>query len=625
MDKNSIIGIVLVGVILFGFSWYQSNQFEKQREAQAQLDSIAAVQRVEMMQQMALDSLRAVENGSSSAQSGPAAPALPVAYKDSALSAAATASSDKYTLSNDLLEIVIDSRGAQPYSVRVKDFQAYGGDSLYIMKPGSSDYAVRIYAGELISTADFSFGVVEATDSCLVLRLPFAGGGYIQQKYTLPQGSYMMYNELSFCNMGGVIARNVSLFDIDWSLTVPRMEKGYKNEKQYSKLDVYLPGDKKPEVVGKGGRDGSKTYSTKVDWFDFNQQFFSAMMTAPAQFSSGEFSLQFCPENDPDKNLMNCKASLRNDFAMQDGNAAYNYEFYFGPNNYYTLRSYGRKYEKIITIGGEVIGLITRFVIIPLFNWLSRFIHSYGIIILIMTVLLKLVISPLTVKSYLSSAKMNAIKPEIDKLNAKYPKANTDQKEALKKQQATMDLYKKAGIKPLGGCLPMLLTFPILWAMFRFFPVSIELRQQPFLWAEDLSAYDSILDFGFRILGMDHLSLFALLMAVSMFFYSKMTMPKSDDPQMAPMRFMSVWLMPIMMFFICNSLSSGLSYYYLLSNLLTMVQTFVIKKWVVKPEKLIAQIQNAKSKPVQKSKWQLRLEEAQKMAAQQQKAQGGRK
>ena len=242
----------------------------------------------------------------------------------------------------------------------------------------------------------------------------------------------------------------------------------------------------------------------------------------------------------------------------------------------------------------------------------------FGIIILLMTILIKLVISPLTIKSYKSSAKMQALKPEIDKINARYPK----QEDAMKKQQETMNLYKRAGVSTMGGCLPTLLTFPILWAMFRFFPASIELRQQSFLWCHDLSAYDSILDYGTRIpiLG-DHLSLFALLMAVTMWFYSKTTMPKSTDPQMAPMRFMSVWLMPIMMFFICNSLSAGLSYYYLLSNLFMMLQTFIIKKWVVKPEKIMAQIEASKGKPLPKSKWQQRLEEAQKMQEQQLKAQ----
>lgn len=304
---------------------------------------------------------------------------------------------------------------------------------------------------------------------------------------------------------------------------------------------------------------------------------------------------------------------------MKAGDKVIPFDFYFGPNHYHTLKSYDRKYEKIIPLGGWLVGWISRFIIIPCFDLLGRFISNYGLIILIMTILLKIVISPLTIKSYMSSAKMSALKPEMDKINEKYPK----QEDAMKKQQATMELYQRAGVKPLGGCLPMLLQFPILWAMFRFFPASIELRQKSFLWADDLSAYDSIWDFGVNIpLFGDHLSLFALLMAVSMFLYSKMTSSQmSNDPQMASMKFMSVWLMPIMMLFICNNLSSGLSYYYFISNLLTMLQTFIIKKWVVKPEKILAQVQASKGKPLPKSKWQQRLEEAQKMQQAQLKAQ----
>ncbi len=235
-----------------------------------------------------------------------------------------------------------------------------------------------------------------------------------------------------------------------------------------------------------------------------------------------------------------------------------------------------------------------------------------------MTIFIKIVVFPFAYKSYSSSAKMQAIKPEIDKLNEKYPK----QEDAMKKQQATMDLYRRAGISPMGGCLPMLLQFPILWAMFRFFPASIELRQQPFLWADDLSAYDSIIDFGGRVpLIGDHISLFALLMAVSMFFYSKVisgSQMTGNDPNAKMMRFMSVWMMPIMMFFICNSLSSGLSYYYLLSNLITMVETWVIRKWFVHPEEIQNKLKASAGKPAPKSKWQQRLEEAQKMQRQMQ-------
>ena len=351
-----------------------------------------------------------------------------------------------------------------------------------------------------------------------------------------------------------------------------------------------------------------------MSWFAFQQQFFSAIMRAEDDFSSASFGIKFFDEDDPQKNLMTCYADLRSELDLSAGNATVPFDFYFGPNHYSTLKSYDQHYERIIPLGGSVIGLISRWVIIPVFNFLGRFIENFGVIILLLTILIKLIVSPLMMKSYISSAKMAAIRPEIDKLNEKYPK----QEDAMKKQQAMMDLYKRAGINPMGGCIPMLLQLPVLYAMFRFFPASIELRQQPFLWADDLSAYDSILDLPFRIpLYGDHVSLFALLMALSMFIYSKMTSSQmSDDPNMAGMKFMSVWMMPIMMLFICNNLSSGLSYYYLLSNLITMLLTWIVKKFVVKPEKIHAQLAASAGKPLPKSKWQQRLEEAQKMQEQ---------
>ncbi len=407
--------------------------------------------------------------------------------------------------------------------------------------------------------------------------------------------------------MQSVIPRNVSVLDIDYSVTLPRMEKGYKNEVQYSKLDYYFTGDKKPSEIGRG-RSASKRIDNKIAWFSFHQQFFSAIVRSPQEFTSGDLSVDFLPDDDPDHNLMACEAKMRAEF-KSGVDQVIPFEFYFGPNHYRTLQSYGQKYEKTIPLGGWLVGWFTRFVIIPLFDFLHRYIANFGIIILLMTIFIKIVVSPLTFKSYSSSAKMQAIKPEIDKLNEKYPK----QEDAMKKQQAQMELYKRAGISPMGGCLPMLLQFPILWAMFRFFPASIELRQQSFLWADDLSAYDSFIDFGSRIpLIGDHLSLFALLMAVSMFFYSKMNSAQmSSDPNMAGMKFMSVWMMPVMMFFICNSLSAGLSYYYLLSNLITMLETWVIKKWFVHPEEIMAKLKASAGKPLPKSKWQQRLEMAQ--------------
>ena len=616
MNKNNIIGFVLIGVIMFGFTWYQSKQYEKQAEAQAQLDSIAFV---EQMAAMAMDSVKRAEGVAENA-SAVQVKTLPM-YKDSMLTQARLAEAQIYKLSNDKVEIEFTTRGAQPHSVKIKDYMTYDSTDLYLIKPDQSHYGISIYAGENINTKDFVFQVAEHNDSLLVMQLPFAQGGYIQQVYALSEGSYMMQNELSFVGMGDLIPRNVSMLDIDWNVVIPRLEKGYKNEKQYSKLDYYFTGDKKCEEIGRG-KDDSERISSKMKWFAFQQQFFSAIMTAGEEFASADLSVKYFAEDDPSRNLMACSARLRSDFQGGSDSISIPYEFYFGPNDYRTLKSYDLKYQTIVPLGGWMVAWFSRLVIIPCFDLLGKFISNYGIVILLMTLLIKLLISPLTIKSYKSSARMQVLKPEIDKLNAKYP----NEKDAMKKQQAMMDLYQKAGISPMGGCLPMLLQMPILFAMFRFFPASIELRQQKFLWADDLSAYDSIWDFGVNIplLG-DHLSLFALLMAASMFIYSKMTSSQmSDDPNMAGMKFMSVWLMPIMMFFICNNLSSGLSYYYLLSNIITMGMTWYIRKFVVTEDKVRAEMMLRAKQPKKKSKWQQRLEEAQRMQEQMQKQQGRR-
>ena len=610
MNKNTIIGFLLIGVIMFGFTWYQSRQYQEQMEAQAQLDSIA---RVEQMAAMAMDSVKKAQG--TVAETDVKVSSIP-AYKDSLLTSARMAEASMYRLANDRIEIEFTSRGAQPYSVKLNDYKSYDSTDLYLIRPDMSRYDIKLYAGENINTKDFNFEVVEHSDSVLVMRLPFSNGGFIQQRYALAKDSYSLYNELSLVGMDGVIPHNVSMLDIDWNVVIPRLEKGYKYEKQYSMLDYYFTGDKKPEQIARG-KDDSERVDTKVKWFAFQQQFFSAIMTASNEFASADFDVKYFAEDDPSKNLMACSAKLRSDFNIAAGDVVLPYEFYFGPNDYSILSDYGQKYEKIIPLGGWLVGWISRFVIIPCFNLLGRFITNYGLIILLMTILIRVVISPLTIKSYKSSAKMQVLKPEIDQLNKKYP----NEKDAMKKQQAMMELYRKAGISPMGGCLPMLLQMPILFAMFRFFPACIDLRQQKFLWADDLSAYDSIWNFGVNVpLIGDHLSLFALLMAVTMFFYSKMTSSQmSDDPNMAGMKFMSVWMMPIMMFFICNNLSAALSYYYLLSNIFTMAQTWYIRKFVVTEDRVRAEMVANANKPKQKSKWQQRLEEAQRMQEQMQK------
>lgn len=617
MDKNSVIGFVLIAAIFLGFTVFENKRAAKYAEFKAQQqDSIA-------LAQMPFDSSSVVSLGESSDGASVADNVTAPVYKDSCLQAASDVNSvpEMVVLENSKIRIQLTTKGAQPYSVKVKDYYNYDSTELYLFRPGQSEYSLRVYAGEYIKTSNFNFTVTSASDSVVVMRLPFRNGGYIEQRYTLSEDSYLLKNSLSFVNMDEIIPRNVSAFDLDFSMTVPRMEKGYKNEVQYSKADYYFEGDKKPEELGRG-RSATKRIDSKLSWFAFQQQFFSTIFRAPDQFASGELAINFRSEDDPERNLMDCSAKMRAELPVGK-NVTVPFEFYFGPNHYQTLKSFDHKYEKIIPLGGWLVGWFTKFFIIPMFNFFHRFIGNFGLIILLMTLVIKIVVFPLTYKSFSSSAKISALKPEIDKLNEKYPHKD-NQQEQLKKQQAIMNLYKRAGASPMGGCLPTLLTFPILWAMFRFFPASIELRQQSFLWCHDLSAYDSIVDFGVRIplLG-DHLSLFALLMAATMWIYSKLTMssqPNAGDPSAASMRFMSLWMMPIMMFFICNSLSAALSYYYLLSQLISIAQTWIIRK-SIKPESVLEKVRASEGKPIAKSKWQIRLEEAQRLQEQQLKEQ----
>ena len=624
MDKNSVIGFTLIALILVGFSLIQSKQQQKFREAQAQQDSIILAQRINDVADSYAGQSSVPVADAADVPSGAAQPKSAI-FKDSILEQAYNAEAQIVALENDKLRVEFDTKGARPHSVLVKDYYNYDSTALYIFKPGACEYSINLYTGEYIRTSDFVFNVAESTDSTVVMRLPFDGGGYIEQAWTLHAGSYKVDNKLSFVGMQNTIPRNVSSFDLDFNVTLPRMEKGYKNESQYSKLDYYFSGDKKPLEMGRG-RNSSKRIDSKLSWFAFQQQFFSAIMRAPEEFNGADLAVNFAGEDDPGRNLMTCTAGIRQEFRLSD-RVEIPYEFYFGPNHFQTLRKFNQKYEKIIPLGGWLVGWFTRYAIIPMFNFFHRFIDSFGLIILLMTIVIKIVVFPLTYKSLASSAKMAALKPEIEKINAKYPHAD-NQQEQLKKNQATMDLYKRAGASPMGGCLPTLLTFPILWAMFRFFPASIELRQQPFLWCHDLSAYDSIIEYGHRIpIFGDHLSLFALLMAVVMWLYSKMTMknqPAANDPSAASMRFMSVWMMPIMMFFICNNLSAALSYYYLLSQLIMMVQTWLVRK-SINPQDILDKVRKSEGKPLPKSKWQLRLEEAQKMQEQQMRQQQKRR
>lgn len=601
MNKNSILGFVLIGIILIGFSWYNTKIYNQQAEnsgSQEKIETDSSNYNKEIANKILSENnvINNIEDSHS-------------IYKDSSLILASKKEEAFHVLENKVIKIEFTNIGAQPKSVQLKKFNTHDSLDLMLIKPKGSELSLNLFTNQQISTSNFGFDLYNISSNSLTYRLYFDSLSYIEYNYILEEDGYLLDLDVKFIGMNRHIPRNSSSLDLEWSLDMNRQERGYDNEKNYSTIVYKYPNTTSVEDLGLRKDEAKNDIRTKVNWVAFQQQFFSAIVVSKDNFNSGLVSYNVYPEADPERRLMRCYANMQvpysdsNEFSIP-------LELYFGPNHFKTLKSYDMGFEKIVPLGGWLIGWINRYVIILVFDLLGSVINNYGIIILILTILIKLVISPLTIKSYLSSAKMRVLKPEIDKINAKYPKSE----DAMKKQQETMALYSKTGVNMFGGCLPMLLQFPILFAMFRFFPASFELRQEGFLWVKDLSTYDSILNLPFTIpLYGDHVSLFALLMAISMFFYSRMNMDQmSAGPQMAGMKFMSLYFMPVFLMFLGNNFSSGLSYYYMLSNLITMGQTWIIRRYFVDEEKIYAKLKEKAAAPKKKSKFQERLDAAYK-------------
>jgi len=396
----------------------------------------------------------------------------------------------------------------------------------------------------------------------------------------------------------------------------PSTEKGFQNENNYTTLYYrYKQGDIEKFNMRSKKSVQEESALTQLEWIAYKHQFFSTVFIAKDFFESAYMMNERF--EDPGKYIRHFSSEIDIPY-NRGGDQTLSFAFYFGPNHHQTLKKYDDwKLENLVTVGGSVIRWLNEFVIIPIFNWLSRSISNYGIIILLLTLILKTALFPLTYKSYKSQAVMRVLKPQVDEINEKFPK----KEDAMKKQQATMDLYKRAEANPLGGCLPMLLQMPILYAMFRFFPTSIELRGESFLWANDLSTYDSILDLPFSIpMYGDHVSLFTLLMTVTTILSMKINNQTQSTSAMPGMKTM-MYIMPVMFMFILNNFSAALTYYYFLANVITLGQNVLFRQFTDE-NKILKKLNARKAKPKKKSKWQARLEE---MTKQQQQLQKGRK
>jgi len=429
-------------------------------------------------------------------------------------------------------------------------------------------------------------------------------GRYIEFLYTLEPGSYMVDLDITLYGLDEIIAANLNSLDLNWEIFMPQQEMGRQNENNYSSLKYkFFEGEVEGFRMRSTKDVEEEDIPTKIKWVGFKDQFFSSVIIADNFFANGYVRSE---QLDSKKYFRNMRTELGIPYEGKSEERI-NISFYFGPNHFQTLKKYGMELKELVYLGKSIIRIINQYVIITLFNWLDNFIGNYGLIILILTVIIKMGLFPFTFKSYMSQAKMRVLKPQVDEINAKFPK----KEDAMKKQQATMALYKKAGASPMGGCLPMLLQMPVLFAMFRFFPSSIELRQEGFLWAHDLSTYDSILQLPFEIpMYGDHVSLFTLLMTVSTIVTMKINSPATGSTQMPGMKGM-MYIMPVMFMLILNNFSAGLTYYYFLANMITFGQNLITKRFVDE-EAILKKLAENKKKPVQKSKWQKRLEEASK-------------
>jgi YidC/Oxa1 family membrane protein insertase len=528
----------------------------------------------------------------------------------------ATGENDFITLENSKLELKIALKGGRVYSARLKDYRTYDSLPLILFSGDSTVFGFNFYTvdNKAIQTNNLYFKpvsdqksyVVDSQPQSVALRLMAGDDKYIEYKYTLDPDEYMVKLNVSFKSMDGIIASNQNSLTFDWKMYIPQQEMGRSNEENYATIKFkYFQDDVDGFRLRQSKETEEKDIATKLRWISFQDQFFSSILIADDNFLNA--TIQSTKTLTSKKYIRHYTSEIGVPYTP-GSSTPIGLKMYYGPNSITVLRKEGKdlQLEKIIFLGKNIIGWISRFVIIPIFNWLDNYISNYGLIILILTVIIKLALFPLTFKSTQSQAKMQILKPMVEELGKKFPK----KEDAMKKQQATMDLYKRAGVNPMGGCLPMLLQMPILFAMFRFFPVSIQLRQEHFLWATDLSTYDSIMNLPFTIpLYGNHVSLFTLLMTVSTLLTMKMTGSQagSDQPGMK----MMMYMMPVMFMLILNNFSAGLTYYYFLANMITFGQNLLSKRFI-NADDVLATLAENKKKPMKKSKWQQRLEAAAK-------------
>jgi YidC/Oxa1 family membrane protein insertase len=632
MDRNSILGIILIFAILVVFSIINKPSKEQIEAARRRSDSIALVEaeaeRIRIQEQESSLKSPGQDEGILLTDSVTSGDRLQEKIDQFGIFGnAAMGEEEIYTLENNLVRITFTNKGGRIYSVELKGYQTHDSLPLILFEGDKTLFGLNFFAqNRSINTDQLYF--TPGTDrkaivvpgpavrkgsegrlkfneehpggkESLTFRLEVAPGRSLEYRYTLEHNSFIVDFDVNINGLEQYIASNQTYLTFTWSFDVPRQERPSKfGEDRYTNITYKFFGDEVDNLSQT--KSDEENLSTRVKWIGFKQLFFNSTIIASEAFPNAFVRSERYEEGS--EQLANFYADIAIPYEGTE-NEKFDMSFYFGPNHYQTLRQYDIDLERQVYLGYAIVRPVNRYLIIPLFNFFRKYIDNFGIIILLLTIFIKTILFPFTYKSYVSQAKMRALKPEVDELNKKY-----GNNKPMEKQQATMALYKKAGVNPMGGCLPMLLQFPILIAMFFFFPTSIELRQESFLWAHDLSTYDSILDLPFTIpFYGDHVSLFCLLMTITTVISTRLNQQATTSQGMPGMKTM-MYLMPVMFLFILNNYSAGLSYYYFLANVISIGQTYIIRSFTDE-EKIRAQLQINKKKTVKKSKFQKRLEE----------------
>ena len=629
-DINSLIGFVLLGAIMI---WYfYTNQPTPEELAKQKIERTQ--DSIQQSQQLLNEN-----NNSDETAKTPFNPSDSISVINAqnelgvfAYSATLPSAKDNETIiENELIKIKVNNRGGHIAQVELKNYKTHDSLPLYLIKNKNASFNLNFGTTDnrILNTKDLFFEPTlsnNGDNQVLSMKLKVANSKYLEYRYEIKPNDYMIDFVIKSEGLDRAINTSQTL-NLNWDLKAYRQEKSLQTENMYS--EYYYKAEDDVSYLSQEDDETEKD----VDWVAFKQHFFSTVLMTDTPFSSANIISRNLVEDEDIDTVYTKQFILKAPLEMKNGELNYAMNMYFGPTDFKTLKAYkGTDINEIADMGWGIFGWINKLIFVPVFSFLSSFIGNYGLVIILLTIVVRIIMSPVVYKSYLSSAKMKVLKPEMNEINEKYK----GKENAMKRQQETMALQRKAGVSPLSGCIPALIQMPVFFALFRFFPSNLELRQKGFLWANDLSSYDTIATLPFKIpFYGDHVSLFPILASVAIFFYMRMTQSQQMNmqqptqegmPDMGKMMKMMMYFSPVMMLFFFNNYASSLSLYYFVSNLLTIIIMLVIKHYILDEDKIHAQIQENKAKPEKKkSKFRSRLDDAMKQAQVQQEAQKRKK